>query len=375
MAQKESSRDAVMEAAAPFVDLQTCLARKTVPQLRRLAADLRITGISKLCKSELAGVLRDDLLRHERLEAVLYSLERPEWALFQKSVSAANAYPSKADTQEPGGILCALGYLQTFQHEGRQFYIVPADVRALYRKLAATGFRARKERDDLIHTYAMAAVNLYGVIRQDDLISIFNSQNREKLTEAELFPTLLRHIILECGYVVWEEYLVNDAFEANEFRDVADLVGRIGDKPRYIPPKPEFLRYADFDYYEETAATLLMKQYLRRDAGLSPEDVEAVMSELHFAILLEVRPVEYLNILSDCNISIPREDLQIVLDILSEMANSTRLWSNNGQTPNEIFKLYERPHLKKLPAKALKIGRNAPCPCGSGKKYKKCCGR
>ena len=21
----------------------------------------------------------------------------------------------------------------------------------------------------------------------------------------------------------------------------------------------------------------------------------------------------------------------------------------------------------------LKIGRNAPCPCGSGKKYKKCC--
>jgi preprotein translocase subunit SecA len=22
-----------------------------------------------------------------------------------------------------------------------------------------------------------------------------------------------------------------------------------------------------------------------------------------------------------------------------------------------------------------KIGRNQPCPCGSGKKYKKCCGR
>ena len=25
--------------------------------------------------------------------------------------------------------------------------------------------------------------------------------------------------------------------------------------------------------------------------------------------------------------------------------------------------------------KANKIGRNQPCPCGSGKKYKKCCGR
>ena len=25
--------------------------------------------------------------------------------------------------------------------------------------------------------------------------------------------------------------------------------------------------------------------------------------------------------------------------------------------------------------KAVKVGRNDPCPCGSGKKYKKCCGR
>ncbi|MBW1707552.1 MAG: SEC-C domain-containing protein, partial [Deltaproteobacteria bacterium] len=24
--------------------------------------------------------------------------------------------------------------------------------------------------------------------------------------------------------------------------------------------------------------------------------------------------------------------------------------------------------------KGKKIGRNDPCPCGSGKKYKKCCG-
>ena len=26
-------------------------------------------------------------------------------------------------------------------------------------------------------------------------------------------------------------------------------------------------------------------------------------------------------------------------------------------------------------APAPKVGRNDPCPCGSGKKYKKCCGR
>ncbi|MCK7579691.1 MAG: SEC-C domain-containing protein [Chromatiales bacterium] len=26
------------------------------------------------------------------------------------------------------------------------------------------------------------------------------------------------------------------------------------------------------------------------------------------------------------------------------------------------------------PVRSEKVGRNEPCPCGSGKKYKKCCG-
>lgn len=26
-------------------------------------------------------------------------------------------------------------------------------------------------------------------------------------------------------------------------------------------------------------------------------------------------------------------------------------------------------------SRAAKVGRNDPCPCGSGKKFKKCCGR
>ena len=38
--------------------------------------------------------------------------------------------------------------------------------------------------------------------------------------------------------------------------------------------------------------------------------------------------------------------------------------SDNGEKPKR------KPIVKKN-----KVGRNDPCPCGSGKKYKKCCGR
>ena len=38
----------------------------------------------------------------------------------------------------------------------------------------------------------------------------------------------------------------------------------------------------------------------------------------------------------------------------------------------EIEKAYKR---SKTVVKEKTVGRNEPCPCGSGKKYKKCCGK
>ena len=41
-----------------------------------------------------------------------------------------------------------------------------------------------------------------------------------------------------------------------------------------------------------------------------------------------------------------------------------------------VFSGGEEPERRKpVKREAQKIGRNAPCPCGSGKKYKRCCGR
>jgi uncharacterized protein YecA (UPF0149 family) len=51
------------------------------------------------------------------------------------------------------------------------------------------------------------------------------------------------------------------------------------------------------------------------------------------------------------------------------------------QLPDAVAKLIghagKRRHLRLVPQAPLRVektGRNDPCPCGSGKKYKKCCG-
>jgi preprotein translocase subunit SecA len=49
------------------------------------------------------------------------------------------------------------------------------------------------------------------------------------------------------------------------------------------------------------------------------------------------------------------------------------------QKQNMILSRGEKPPEKERPQTVhragSKVGRNDPCPCGSGKKYKKCCGK
>lgn len=44
-------------------------------------------------------------------------------------------------------------------------------------------------------------------------------------------------------------------------------------------------------------------------------------------------------------------------------------------TDDEIKEIYKKFRRSRTIVKAKKIGRNDPCPCGSGKKYKHCCGK
>lgn len=81
------------------------------------------------------------------------------------------------------------------------------------------------------------------------------------------------------------------------------------------------------------------------------------------------------------------DEMQPFISLISDLANHTPRWILKGWTSHDISRKQEKPLLSPLPAPfelsgeerpavkgAIKIGRNDPCPCGSGKKYKKCCG-
>lgn len=123
------------------------------------------------------------------------------------------------------------------------------------------------------------------------------------------------------------------------------------------------------------------------------EKVSGKIGEL--AAAHDVRPVIYMGFLDGINTSLKDgeielenldENSEIELDIDMEKLLYNMLaadaeylytlpqWETvlSADKIKEIVKAFKK---SKTVVKGEKIGRNDPCPCGSGKKYKKCCGR
>ena len=79
------------------------------------------------------------------------------------------------------------------------------------------------------------------------------------------------------------------------------------------------------------------------------------------------------------------EKMTPLLNQLTAVFNHTRQWALKGHTSSELLEegqkekqsppKQDQEQQKNKPIRKKKIGRNEPCPCGSGKKYKKCHGR
>ena len=59
----------------------------------------------------------------------------------------------------------------------------------------------------------------------------------------------------------------------------------------------------------------------------------------------------------------------------NSMKMNTNLGDGSGDGTSEVPKQQQKPTAQPIRNENKNVGRNAPCPCGSGKKYKQCCGK
>ena len=275
----------------------------------------------------------------------------------------------------------------------------------LYEKLPLS-----KKEIELLHAYMDAAANLYGLISLAKLREIYNDQNKPidmetfiqvsallacenndyEIIERTDVPSNTPDEVLEAGEIAADYLFVEDPETA-----LRDLRRQQKGKPYKALPKMEFLRYADSQYYPVTSARTAMLKYLQRRAAsltLSPEDFCAAIQSI---IVIDAPMQEVVNIVQAEGLVFNKHwDIGEFAALYQNLNNRTHKHSNCGYTPDELFAMSDKGKrlaegtaqigqmsLFDLPVEKPKLtivgkpSRNGPCPCGSGRKYKNCCGK
>lgn len=139
-----------------------------------------------------------------------------------------------------------------------------------------------------------------------------------------------------------------------------------------------------FDWKLARPAVRALRAYLDEHVPNTQNDLyyaDAVIEELIDYMTLGVMNGsstvnDWMSILEEHDYMPNEAHLKRVIDLLMNMYNSLPTWMNNGWAPNELADIkLGRKSFYNEDGSRMKVGRNDPCPCGSGKKYKHCCGK
>ncbi len=337
-----------IDKGEPCYSLPDMLARKNVAALRNLGKLYDVKGYSKMNKALIIQALNTEMQEPFRLKHILSFCDEIEWDLF-KSAAHAKAIIDNDLFCDNYRVLITLGLMCLYHHNNQFYYIVPEEIKKAYHKLELSGFPTEKERALLLNDYAIAAVNLYGVISQADFVSLFNSQNRKKTSIDEVSRTLMPFSSILQEFCLYGDYIVNYCFEDNNFADVDYYIQAADSKPRYLPDKNEFLKYRDWDYTEEKTAHMTLQSFIIQEITKDEDEAQDLLEDIYFLCKFQAKPELYFDLLEDYEYHLSYEKMQRFLQLLLELNNHTRLWVNNGYTPFEIH-AEKRKHLRLVPS-------------------------
>jgi preprotein translocase subunit SecA len=212
---------------------------------------------------------------------------------------------------------------------------------------------------NIYEQYVIACCNLYGMVEIKQVEHIFQVHN-----DTEFDLNLLGERNLETHFVVkWKDVFFNDSLEVEE--DYKNHYKVVKTKPYYEPNKMELLKYLDDEYFENNDQYRCFEKYIGTKVN-NKQIISDIVYDTHLGFVDDTDiqfTINHIQNLGDIDFDSQAEIMQL-MDHLKQLQNNTRMWLNNGFTPIELRKLFTKPS---------KVGRNDPCPCGSGKKYKKCC--
>ena len=390
--------------------------------LLNYARDLEIRRTSGLKKDELADKIANELLMPTVMRRRIAVLS-PECRIL---LERAMREPFIPTPEEMDDALCLHESDYAFLNKREQLD-VPVDVKIAYEKINTPEFRKYARKMSWLSQCLNFGEAFYGVFDKDVLRKIYNVRKGYHISEEQLekmcneFPVDMTECHMEEGQrFIVAEYLAYD----DRYKNLLDIQAG---KDFYIPNAQEVLDYARNLYLSQEPAYQNFREFLQHEIGMTYDEADAEALETWDKIQFDIDFTEIVQYIIDVYEDL-LDDTKIeeIIQLLQELNNNTRMQIHRGHTPNEMMRkgmeescFSQRPivvpgstetaNLLKSASEELKemgicvdfesnaaiisnnssqnnvsgqvdnsykkIYPNAPCPCGSGRKFKKCCGR
>jgi len=389
--------------------------------LLNYARDLEIKRTSGLKKDELAEKIANELLMPTVMRRRIAVLSSECRILLERAMRE----PFIPTPEEMDDALCLHESDYAFLNKREQLD-VPVDVKIAYEKINTPEFRKYARKMSWLSQCLNFGEVFYGVFDKDVLRKIYNVRKGYHISEEQLekmcneFPDDMTECHMEEGQrFIVAEYLAYD----DRYKNLLDIQAG---KDFYIPNAQEVLDYARNLYLSQEPAYQNFREFLQHEIGMTYDEADAEALEIWDKIQFDIDFTEIVQYIIDVY-----EDLldgtkiEKIIQLLQEVNNNTRMRIHRGHTPNEMMRkgmeegcFSQRPivvpgstetaNLLKSALEELKemgicvdfdsnaaivpnnssqnnvsgqvansfkkIYPNDPCPCGSGKKFKKCCG-
>ena len=371
----------MQHAASSSRSLEECLQSLTKDDLHRIRRTLGVRNASTLKKQDLIKCLREQIV-HQFTDSVgLLDLDR---------------YHILHKVRDAGGVLSTYSLYEEkifdpyyFQDYGLLFHMsaenvvyMPVEIKQQFSKIDQVWLRSRLRRNSEWITLTRGLLYYYGTLSVEELRSFI-----EKYTSQTLDYMEFRMVIQD--FASYDEGITFSNYGFSHY--MVDDPARICHEHEIRPTvqfrtftKQEIMQAGRDDYIERNQAYRDVMSFLRQHWLLDAEEADMIVEELVYDIQLGSMPGDLIERLQNDIEPADMKQMQMLVDKLITLMNETRQWVLKGHSPKEL-----RMQMHKTPESAedmrgaevydfrtrKKVGRNDPCPCGSGKKFKKCCGR
>lgn len=374
--------------------LQACLEVYTKKDLLRLANQNGIDVKVSWNKEPIIDSLHDGIM-NTIIERFLILGDKKTKLLYQFSIGE---FDTKEATLEKLDFFLTvyplavhMGFIYSLNTENDVQMVIPFEVKEALayfmnqRKEIQKQYQTKISIMKQIEESLLAAVHLYGVVTLNRIRDLWEIQyaKAECIKEFKvLFPIVVPLIAIKHEHDYFNNRFVSN-YRLIESEYAKDFYYHVLEKMAndyYIPSKKEIRYYAQYPFNQHSPTYKKMRQLVSK---ITP-DIDMVLQFIESSIqlgesladlILEIQRLGFINFESD-------KQLYEFAELHTQLHNNSRLWENAGYTPSELashltdgpLTSYQRTTNKNNQSQhTKKVGRNNPCPCGSGKKYKKCC--